>query len=438
MLLTSKFSFEEYIKSIIPLVFVVALWLLYVLDLSSFTIFVFMFICLVTLNWPKRFLSPLTFLYGYYGVFFVLAPMYANRYTGHLDESAYALAFSMLFTVLTFAVLGLNFGQKLVDSGRILSRMKVHIAEKEYKFIKISFLYLVSTSFIVLIVLNSGGFLYWMEAPGDAFLNRGGTGFYVIASHFFTYLLAIFSGYYAYKYKSPYYVLLFLVWLVITSPVHGSKAQISVFLIVAVLPWLKDVKPVSKFSIVISTLIVVIFFAGLYFRNVSWISFNTLIPYSLNYFSTLDNLVISLRDFEPGFMNTFFLPFNKFTTLFGNPDLIYYDMNHYLTDIYFPHAWEMRATEQWPVETDLYLNFGFFGGLPLIFLYFMVIGVFYSIAIKTDGLGYWLVAVLFMVWMVSHLRGSLYNHSDFYFYPIMALLFLLTKQFRFVHENKKN
>jgi hypothetical protein len=415
----------------------VLVWLFYALDLFNFVIFVSMFFILITLNWPKRFLSPHFFLYSYYGLFFILAPMYAERYSGLLSGELYLLAFSMLFTVLTFAVLGLNFGQRITIESKNLKNTQLRVVKKNYKPVKIYFLYIVSSFLIVLIILNSGGFQYWINAPGDAFLNRAGTGIYVVLSHFFSFLLATFSGYYAYKYKNFYYVLFFLSWLVITSPVHGSKVQISILLLIALLPWVRNIKPISKISIIISSLVITIFFLGLYFRNISWIEFGTLIPYSLNYFSTLGNLVISLRDFDPGFLTTFFLPFNKFTTIFGNPDMIYYDMNHYLTDIYFPSAWEIRATEQWPVETDLYLNFGFFGGLPLIFLYFSVMGFFYSEATKTDGLGHWLIAVLFMIFMVSHLRGSLYNHVDFYFYPMMIVLFYLTRGFNFMDKNDK-
>ena len=392
------------------------------------------------MNFPKRFLSPLMFLYGYYGVFFVLAPMFAGRYSDKMGDNLYILALAMSFSVLTFAVFGLYLGQKIIQTTELRSNFHFntnkHYANRYSVLIIIFMLYVAATTFIMLIVTSSGGLQYWLEAPGDAFLNRGGSGIYVVASHFFTYLLAVFSGYYAYKYKKFYYIVLFLIWLVMTSPVHGSKAQISVFLILALLPWLKNVKPISLPSIFVSTSIIIVFFAGLYFRNVSWISLDTFLPYALDYFTTLENLVISVRDFEPSFMTTFFLPFNKFTTIFGNPDMIYYDMNHYLTDIYFPQAWEIRATEQWPVETDLYLNFGFFWGLPLIVLYFAIIGVFYSLALRLNGVGHWFISVLFMVWMVSHLRGSLYNHTDFYFYPMMIIMFYITKNYSFEKKNR--
>jgi hypothetical protein len=129
-------------------------------------------------------------------------------------------------------------------------------------------------------------------------------------------------------------------------------------------------------------------------------------------------------------METFFLPFNKFLTPFGlsRPDL-YFDMNHLLTDIYFPSAWAIRATEQWPVEADLYLNFYFIFGLPLIYLYFFVIGYIYGKASGTRNLGLWVASLLLIFSIPSHLRGSLYNHVDFYFYPMIFVIFVILRRF---------
>jgi hypothetical protein len=100
-------------------------------------------------------------------------------------------------------------------------------------------------------------------------------------------------------------------------------------------------------------------------------------------------------------------------------------MNHMLTDHYYPHAWAIRATEQWPVETDLYLNFYFIGGLPIVAMYFYVIGFIHGRAIKANTLGWLFASMLMTVWMISHLRGSLFNHTDFYLYPYtLAMLFI--------------
>jgi hypothetical protein len=132
------------------------------------------------------------------------------------------------------------------------------------------------------------------------------------------------------------------------------------------------------------------------------------------------------------------LLFNKFLTPFGLSDpSLYYDMNHYLTDIYFPTAWEIRATEQWPVEADLYLNFYFFFGLPLIYGYFFIISLIHGKAKRSASLGLWVVCALLIFTIPSHLRGSLYNHVDFYQYPMFFVVYLILRNFRLEDKELK-
>lgn len=219
-------------------------------------------------------------------------------------------------------------------------------------------------------------------------------------------------------------------WLIITSPVHGSKQLISIFFLLPLMPWIRNLKLVSAGSFSITALLIGVFFFGLYLRNISWITLEDAVPYAMNYFTALRNLMLLLEDFEPGFLQTFFLPFNKFLTPFGLSDPgMYFDMNHMLTDRYFPSAWAIRATEQWPVEADLYLNFYFMFGLPLIFLYTFIIGRIYGKAQRDPNLGIWVVSVLLTFSITSHLRGSLYNHVDFYLYPMFFLIFIILRKY---------
>ncbi len=128
-------------------------------------------------------------------------------------------------------------------------------------------------------------------------------------------------------------------------------------------------------------------------------------------------------------MQTFLLPFNKLLSPVGIPDQpFYFDMNHWLTDLYYPEAWKIRATEQWPVETDLYLNFQFVYGLPLLFGYLFILAALHGHAQRQDSLGAWFSAFVLTLFLVSHLRGSLINHTDFYMYPFVAAVYVLFRQ----------
>lgn len=404
----------------------------YNLSLSAPIFYAILFIGTFSLYKPFHLISPLSIIHAYYFVFFLVAPPFAQM---HMDDDRssldYYYAYTMIFLTHLFSSMGAKAGESIVGKATLIKNYTTKDLREKYKILlNIFILYLVSTSLIAAIVLSSGGFAHWLNAPGDAFLNRAGSGIYVILSHFSSFILASLVGYWGLRYKSWSIVFVFVGWLILTSPVHGSKQLISIILALVLLPWIFNTKLVSVRSIVFTLLLLIIFFAGLYFRNISWMRVEDAIPYALNYFTTLRNLLIIINDFEPGFMTTFFLPFNKFLTPFGlsRPDL-YFDMNHMLTDIYFPSAWAIRATEQWPVEADLYLNFYFIFGLPLIFIYFYIIGRIYGKAIKTRNLGMWVAALLLIFSIPSHLRGSLYNHVDFYFYPMIFVIYLILRRY---------
>jgi hypothetical protein len=405
----------------------------YLLGVSSMTVFSLLFATVVTVAPPRNLVSPLSMIHGYYFVWFLLAPAFSELHSeDNFASHAHYVAYGMIFLTHVTAVFGARSGDKGAyrDWKPAPEQAPAYQARRDFALRWITlFLYVASTSLVVAIVLSSGGFAYWAEAPGDAFLNRQGSGVYVVLSHFTTFCLAALVGYRAYTSRRKLPLILFISWLVLTAPVHGSKGLISLFLILSLTPWLRNLKFAGASSLIFVAALIFIFFFGLYLRNISWITPEEAIPYALNYFTTLRNLILLLDDFKPDFLLTFFLPFKKFLTPFGLTDpSLYFDMNHLLTDKYFPTAWEIRATEQWPVEADLYLNFYFIFGLPLVFLYTYIIGRVYGQARITNNLGSWIVAMLLIVSIVSHLRGSIINHLDFYLYPMFFVIYALFRR----------
>ncbi|MDQ2164210.1 MULTISPECIES: O-antigen polymerase [Vibrio] len=416
-----KFSY-----SVVGVIFV---WMSINSDFSSFYVFSFFFITTILLNIPRDILSPLNILFAYYGLWFFLSPLLGSGYSDELLNSYdYRVSIGLVFTNFIICLYGIKFGILIGKS--INTNPQFFAIDKDSTFRKILGLYFLSSLMIFMIINSSGGINVWLDNPGDAFLNRAGSGVYVILSHFSSIILSSLVGLYAYKYKSFSMWLIFFVWLLLTSPVHGSKFQISLLFILSLLPWLRERKTFSLTSILLVTSFLMIFLLGMIFRDADITNVDKLFNL-FNYFSTLHNLAISVSDFEPGSEFTFWLPFNKFLSPFGlDSGVEYYDMNHYLTDIYYPQAWEIRATEQWPVETDLYLNFYFFAGLPFIFFYMVAIGAIYKRSIVTSSFGISIVSLLMTIFMISHLRGSLYNHTDFYMIPYMVIIFLIFRYYK--------
>lgn len=404
----------------------------YLLGVSSIVVFCLLFFSVFKIAPPQKLVSPLGIIHGYYFVWFLLAPAFSELHSRDDFASGYHYAaYSMIFLTHVTAVFGALVGEKIAYR-KWMSLQKTPLASDSHRIFPLGVitmaLYVASTALVITIVMTSGGFAHWAADPGYAFLNRQGSGIYVVLSHFTTICLASLVGYQSYIYQRKLPLVIFISWLALTSPIHGSKGVISLFLILSLTPWLRNQKIAKASSLIFVASLIFIFIFGLYLRNISWITAKDVIPYALNYFTTLRNLILLFDDFNPDFMLTFFLPFNKFLTPFGSPDpSLYFDFNHFLTDRYFPTAWEIRATEQWPVEADLYLNFYFIFGLPLVFIYTYFVGWVYGRARASNELGIWIIAMLLIVSIISHLRGSIINHLDFYLYPMYFLIYKLLR-----------
>lgn len=405
-------------------------WASNYIGLNTLYMWIAVYILSIFMFLPKYMLSPINMLFAYYGLWFVLPPLFGSTYTnGSMDNVYYDVSLALATTNFVVCLLFLKFGEEIGKKLKVYESESLNILDIRLSHLVI--LYLISTSMILLIVFNSGGIARWIENPGDAFLNRAGSGVYVILSHFFSIPLAALSGYYAYRKRNFFSVMIFFLWVAITSPVHGSKFQISLLVLISLLPWLRSKKTLSVEVFLVGIILVCVFLLGMFFRGFDVFDLEKL-PTLFGYFTTLHNLAISIRDFEPGELFTFFLPFYKFLTPFGlEGGVEYYDMNHLLTDIYYPKAWEIRATEQWPVETDLYLNFYYWGGIPLIAFYMSTLGLLSSASMRFNNLGASVLSLLSTVFMLSHLRGSLYNHTDFYMLPYFLIIFFCLKRFRF-------
>jgi hypothetical protein len=402
---------------------------LYLAGIPNYIFFIALFALTVVLTPPRLALSPLTFLYLYYGAWFVAAPAIAEIYDGVLSRPEYSLAFAFAYVTMAISAIAIRLGERASALSPDFPQWTQSLPSPPRAVTAlwlIALLYAVATIAVVLIVLRSGGFATWMANPGDAFLNRGGTGMFVVLSHFASLTLAALTGYLAYRDKKYWLLIPFLAWVVITSPVHGSKLQIALLIVIALSPWLIRARFLSWTTAALAAGGAVIFFAGMLMRHQDLLQSWSRIVATMNYFTALENLAISLRDLAPGLMQTFFMPFNKVGMLFGwLPPDSYFDMNHYLTDIYYPEKWAIKATEQWPVETDLWLNFYFFGGLPIVFLFFAAHGYLFGLAKRLNSMGAVFAITMIMMGMVSHLRGSLYNHVDFYLYPFIAAMFFI-------------
>ncbi|MCU7373340.1 hypothetical protein PEC18_21570 [Paucibacter sp. O1-1] len=223
----------------------------YMLGISSMTIFCVLFAAVAMIAPPRNLVSPLSIIHGYYFVWFLLAPAFSELHSeDNFASGVHYVAYGMIFLTYVTAVFGARRGERAAawTGQTMLPQAAVNPGHDTALRLVTIFLYIVSTALVVMIVLASGGFAYWIEAPGQAFLNREGSGVYVVLSHFAIFCLAALVGYHAYTARRIMPLIIFLAWLAITSPVHGSKGLISLFLILSLTPWLRDLE-VHRFGI---------------------------------------------------------------------------------------------------------------------------------------------------------------------------------------------
>lgn len=156
----------------------------------------------------------------------------------------------------------------------------------------------------------------------------------------------------------------------------------------------------------------------------------------LNYFDTYDMLVLSVRDFPQAVtFKTTFMAFNKFITPVGNSEGVYYHMSYWLTQKYFSDSGVgYRTSFQWPIETDMYISFAYVYGIPLIALYFFIVGYVYRLALTSRSLGAMYVSVVVNLHIFSHLRGALITFVDIYLIPLLFISYYLLNKARFINK----
>ena len=106
--------------------------------------------------------------------------------------------------------------------------------------------------------------------------------------------------------------------------------------------------------------------------------------------------------------------------------MLFRSMSIWLTNIYYPDSWVKGGTHQWPIEADMYFNYMFVFGFPILGLYFWIIAKLYKLAQKKGGV--WMF-IYINEWfdIIGHLRGGIFLHIYWYLIPLYIILVLIDK-----------
>lgn len=384
-------------------------------------------------NRPKYILSPRNIVFGYYCLWFGFAPIFADRYSS-INYNDVVVINANIFLFITYVV--------CMSVSMII---ETKFEKKEYKRIDVNkeaigitakgLILLGSGSllFFLLYIINTGGISHWLNNLDRAFLTREGAGVYYLG---FILIFPLFLYFIRIKFPKSKTVLLYLIVLILVlSPFIGSKQKIIYCFLLIFTSYIIHSKMKLASALYVMIPVVSLFVLGNYFRNSSWMKFDDILAYSFNYFDTYDSLLLFLNNkHQPLEIISVILPLNKIYNFFTGKDE-FFDLSAYYTNLYFPDAWRIRATVQFPIEVDLYLSFGYwFGLLPLIF-FIASYSIIFIKMLSSRKLVFGFIWFYLFFYLLSHLRGGLFLWTDIYVYPYLIFVYLLFRKVRYNEIN---
>ena len=272
------------------------------------------------------------------------------------------------------------------------------------------------------------GWASWLESYSNTYLTKkaghGGLNILLITgSNFLAFLLGISLKTGRVKWLKLFFIVSVLL---LCAYLQGTKSRVVYFLIIGLSPWLIEYKLSLRAGLTSLALFYVLFGISMYFRSEGYYSSpKMLLEYTLLYFNTSVLHEMATSNFDPGSVPTYTFAFLKWLDLTGisRSDSFMHDMSYFLTAKFFPDQWFLeRATQQWPLETEMYLSFGpvAFWIIPLV-LYSLYISILYKLARSASS--YFLyVFVMEALFLFSILRGGLFT----WIVPINLILYLVT------------
>lgn len=351
-----------------------------------------------------------------------------NDWSALSDEAV--LSFAYVFTVFFVIIRSM---EVLIDSRQVRDPFQ------EYQVRPLGI------AICAMILLIGGGYFFQVTGGTEAWFNdysqtylekKKGYGvlnfLLLMGANFLAFTLGVY-----FRTKKNFSIVLVLVVLVVLSfcaYIQGIKSRIFYFMIFFSLPWLCTFKVTILKSTVLFFGFVLLFSFAMYFRSNAFYSTpEMLLEYFLTYFNTIFLHDMILKDMSSDFFLTFQYPFNKWLTFVGVPSEGYlHDISRWLTSIYFPSQWfDESATQQWPVETELYLNYGHyvFWIVPIFFCSLYICSLYYMRF--RGGPVFLFIYISELLLFLSMFRGSMFQwialfNVGFYFFIwcVRRLLFV--------------
>lgn len=386
---------------------------------------------------PSNVLHPNNMVFAFYGLYIVLSS--TLNLVLYLIDWEYVLPWgqqvyweSMSLTLLfqaefTFLVLffGLHWFCKCPHEQFTFARENFYVKPAWLKglaalAVVLVFLFMQSTAGLTAWITDYS-FTYLTKREGHGLLNV----IIIALGNVAVFLLGLET--YINRRKWPM-VLVALFVMMCLSYIGGVKSRFIFLLIVFLSPWFMTMKFKLNTVLGLGMSFFVLLYLGTLIRTEGFYSSTPyFIEMLVGYFNAfqLHDWIVTSR--APDFLQTVWQIFVKPLQIFGaiSPDASF-DISVMLTKEYFPEQWELEhATQQWPLDTELYLNYYgvWLSWIPLL-LYAALQGWLYRNAVLRCNLYLMPIFVMEFQRIFSTLRGTLIPWET----PIYVMQYVLIYQ----------
>lgn len=280
---------------------------------------------------------------------------------------------------------------------------------------------------LVLFVQMSGGLGAWMTSYKEAFLlGREGSGALNFIGLFSVNLAVFLLGLEFHQRRSGKALFFFaaLLFILFAAMIQGIKSRVVVLLVLFFFPYLMGMRLKLSKVVYLGLMFFGLLFVGTYIRTDGFYDgFAVFMEYFMTYFNAYELHDMVVVKTSPDFLTTVHHVLAKPLIGLGllDPDSDF-DISVMLTKQYFASSWEdMRATQQWPLATELYYNYyGFaLGWIPLL-AYVYSISFLYKNTVK-GNLGFALIFVMEFFRIFTVQRGVLIPWQ----FPVYLFFYIL-------------
>lgn len=371
--------------------FVILLFLHLANPVLAVLISIFYFVSLFIFLRPKYFFHPNNIVFLFYFLYYCVPAAIVGYYkfngiSSTLDWNALPDWYSMSMTTYTDAALlyfilyfSFHFLCKLESESLTLINNKKTVSVGFILFTGL-FVFLLGLYYISV----TGGLFLWVYDYKYTFLlgreGNGVIGFILVySSYFLAYMLGLFFLGRKIYLSLFFFVCIFSI-LIFSAFLLGFKSRVFEYAILVSMPLLFKRRISFKVTLIVGGL----FFVFLYIATVlrtggAYDGLILFLEYSVYYFNVFPLHDLVVHDFDYSLFQTFHYSFVKIGGFFGlwsNED---FDISIFLTKIYYPEDWaDARATQQWPIVSNLRVNYlGFVLGWIPLFFYVSIVSFLY-------------------------------------------------------------